>query len=54
VNRANYLRLLRKLRVSARAEAKAHRKMLRAVGAAPTSPPGRSDDAVEPGTTQES
>jgi hypothetical protein len=55
INPATYMHLLRKLRVAARAEGKAHRKMLRAVGAAPTTPPDEGGgEAVEPETTEES
>jgi hypothetical protein len=55
LDRKTYLRLLHKLKVAAKAEGKAHRKMLRAVGAAPTSPPDSGGDgAVEPDTTQQS
>jgi hypothetical protein len=54
IDPATYKRLLRKLRVAGRGEAKAHRKMLRAVGAAPTTPPSGGDEAVEPETAEES
>jgi hypothetical protein len=55
INPATYKRLLAKLRAAARVETKAHRKMLRAVGAAPTTPPDSGgDDTVEPESSQES
>jgi hypothetical protein len=53
LDRAEYLRLQRELRRSGRAEAKARRRMLRAVGAAPTIRPP-DEEAVEPDTEQES
>jgi hypothetical protein len=47
---ADYIRREKELRRAARAEGKAHRKLLRAVGAAPTFriPPGDEGDAAEP------
>jgi hypothetical protein len=53
IDLATYRRLYRKIRATGRAETKAHRKMLRAVGAAPTFPPGDGAD-VEPDSSQES
>jgi hypothetical protein len=53
LDRAEYQVLQRKLRQAGRAEAKAHRAMLRAVGAAPTiRPPG--EEAAEPESEQQS
>jgi hypothetical protein len=55
LNRHTYLRLLHKLKVAGKAESKAHRKMLRAVGAAPTFAPGDGGDSgVEPDSSQQS
>jgi hypothetical protein len=51
---ATYKRLLGKVRRAGRKETKAHRKMLRAVGAAPTLPPSGGDEAVEPDSSAES
>jgi hypothetical protein len=51
-----YLRLQRELNTAARVEGKARRKMLRAVGARPTTPPsaGGGEEPVEPESTEES
>jgi hypothetical protein len=57
LDRAAYLRIQRQLDKASVAETKARRKMLRAVGAAPTTPPsagGGGEDAVEPESTEQS
>jgi hypothetical protein len=54
IDRAEYVRTQRKLNQAARAEAKTRRKMLRALGAAPTTDGGGEGEAVEPETEQQS
>jgi len=55
LDRKTYMRLLRKLERVSKAEGKAHRKMIRAVGAAPTTPgDSGGGQSVEPDSTQES
>jgi hypothetical protein len=55
IDRAEYMRVQRKLNRAARAEGKTRRKMLRALGAAPTTGGyGGEEEAVEPDTQQQS
>ena len=54
INRAEYVRTERKLNKAGRKEAKTRRKMLRALGAAPTTGgDGGEDEAVEPDSEQQ-
>jgi hypothetical protein len=53
INRAEYVKTQRKLNRAARAEAKARRKMLRALGAAPTTG-GGDEEALPPESEQQS
>jgi hypothetical protein len=55
IDRADYVKTQRKLNKAARTEAKTRRKMLRALGAAPTTGgSGGEEEAVEPDTEQQS
>jgi hypothetical protein len=55
INQAEYVRIERKFNKAGRQEAKTRRKMLRALGAAPTTGGyGGEEDAVEPDTEQQS
>lgn len=54
LDRAKYLRIQKELNAAARVEVKTRRKMLRAVGAAPTGRLPDQGEAVEPETEQQS